>query len=74
MTLDIAVTMVLYAVIFFFAGIGWGQWWNERQIRKEQKELVKGRVTVSMPLKPEVAAATMKSLVAFIEEVDKSDW
>lgn len=65
-----AATMVLYAAIFFLAGWGWGQWWNERAIRKEQGELVKGRMNVSMPVKPEDAAATMKLLAALVEEAE----
>jgi hypothetical protein len=68
----IATTMVLYAAIFFLCGWGWGQWWNERQIRKEQRELVKGRMTVSMPVKPEDAAATMKLLAALVEEAERT--
>lgn len=66
----IAATMVLYAAIFFACGWGWGQWWNERQIRAEQGELVKGRMTVSMPIKPEDAAATMKLLASLIEQAE----
>lgn len=66
----VATTMVLYAAIFFVCGWGWGQWWNERQIRAEQGKLVKGRMNVSMPVKPEDAAATMKLLAALIEQAE----
>lgn len=70
MDLGVATTMVLYAAIFFACGWGWGQWWNERQIRAEQRELANGRMNVSMPVKPEDAAATMKMLAALIEQVE----
>lgn len=72
MELGIGATMFLFAAIFFFAGVGWGQWWNERKIRLEQGELVKGRMNVSMPVKPEDAAATMKLLASLVEEAEKN--
>lgn len=68
----IATTMVLYGAIFFLAGWGWGQWWNERALRKEQGELVKGRMNVSMPVNPEDAAETMKLLAALVEEAERN--
>ena len=61
---------IFYAVICFACGWGWGQWWNERKIRAEQGELVKGRMTVSMPVKQEDAAATMRLLAVLIEEAE----
>ena len=70
MDLGVVVAMAAYAATFFFAGAGWGQWWNERQIRAEQRELSNGRMNVSMPVKPEDAAATMKMLAELIEQAE----
>lgn len=70
MDFGIGLTMVLYAAIFFFAGAGWGQWWNERQIRTEQRDLATGRMNVSMPVKAEDSAATMRLLADLVEQAE----
>lgn len=64
--------MVFYAAVFFFCGWGWGQWWCERQIRAEQGKLMKGRITVSMPMEPEDAASTMRLLAALVDEAERT--
>lgn len=70
MSIGIGLTMALFASIFFIAGMGWGQWWNERSIRLEQGQLMKGRMNVSMPVKAEDAAATMKLLADLVEQAE----
>jgi len=57
-------------LIIFFAGWGWGQWLTERSIRIEKTAVDRGRLTVSMPMKPEDAAATMGLLKNLIEQVE----
>lgn len=66
MDLGVGTTMVLYAAIFFMAGVGWGQWWAERQLRNETK----GRMQVTMPVNPEDAATTMRLLATLVEEAE----
>ncbi|MBL8474435.1 MAG: hypothetical protein JNM98_21785 [Rhodocyclaceae bacterium] len=70
MELGVGATMVLYAAIFFLAGVGWGQWWTERQIRLANEAAVKGRMQVNMPVNPEDAAATMKLLATLVEKAE----
>jgi len=62
--------MVLYAAIFFLAGVGWGQWLSERQIRLANEAALKGRMEVNMPMNSEDAAATMKLLAALVEKAE----
>jgi hypothetical protein len=70
MGLGIGMTMVLYAAIFFLAGVGWGQWWTERQIRQANAESGKGRLQVNMPANPEDAAATLELLSVLVKEAE----
>lgn len=63
--------IVLLAFVFV-AGWGWGQWWAERTIRAEQTKMVGGRLSVSMPMKPDDAAATMGLLKDLIEQVEQA--
>ena len=55
-------TMVLYAALFFAAGCGWGQWWAERNARKERAALERGRLLVSMPINAKDAANALDML------------
>lgn len=66
MDLSVGTTMILYAAIFFGAGVGWGQWWAERQLRQETK----GRVQVTMPVNPEDAAATLEMLSLMVKKAE----
>lgn len=68
----ISISLVFYAAVFFMCGWGWGQWWNERAIRKEKRELTRGRMTVNMPVNPDDAAATMLLLASLIEEAERN--
>lgn len=70
MNAEIGLTMVLYAAIFFIAGVGWGQWWTERQIRHDNTENGKYRMQVSMPVNPEDAAMTMELLSVLVKEAE----
>ncbi len=70
MDLGIGATMILYAAIFFLAGVGWGQWWTERQIRQDNAENGKHRMQVSMPVNPEDAALTLELLSVLVKEAE----
>lgn len=70
MNTGIGLTMALYAAIFFMAGVGWGQWWTERQIRRDNTENGKHRMQVSMPVNPEDAAMTMELLSVLVKEAE----
>ena len=70
MDIGILETMILYAAIFFFAGVGWGQWWTERQIRQDNAENGKHRMQVSMPVNPEDAALTLELLSVLVKEAE----
>lgn len=61
----------LLIAVVFVGGFGWGQWWAERRIRAEQAVLVKDRVTVSMPMDPEDAAATLGLLEQLVLKVQR---
>ncbi|MGK0657626.1 MULTISPECIES: hypothetical protein [unclassified Methylococcus] len=63
--------MNLLVVIVFVAGFGWGQWWAERQIRIERASLEIGRLSVSMPMNPDDAAATFGLLKTLMEQVER---
>lgn len=63
--------VVLLLAFVFVAGWGWGQWWAERTIRAERVAQDRGRISVSMPMKPADAAATMGLLKSLIEQVER---
>lgn len=67
---DYTEVVVLLAFVFV-AGWGWGQWWAERTIRAERATQEKGRISISMPMKPDDAAATMGLLKSLIEQVEQ---
>lgn len=70
MATGIGVTLVLYAAIFFCAGVGWGRWWTERQIRQDAAATQKGRMQVTMPVTPEDAAAILHLLASLVEQAE----
>lgn len=63
--------VVVLLAFVFVAGFGWGQWWAERTIRAERAAQDNGRISVSMPMKPDDAAATMGLLKSLIEQVEQ---
>lgn len=63
--------VVVLLAIVFVAGWGWGQWWAERTIRAERAAQDNGRISVSMPMKPDDAAATMGLLKNLIDQVEQ---
>lgn len=63
--------IVVLLTFVFVAGWGWGQWWAERTIRAERASHDKGRISLSMPMKPEDAAATMGLLKSLMEQVEQ---
>lgn len=67
----IGATMIAYAAIFFAAGCGWGQWWAERVVRKERRDLEAGRIVISMPANPKDAAATLELLSSLVRDVER---
>ena len=69
MSFEISTTMIVFAAVFFFAGVGWGQWWEARKIRLENENSVKGRLFVSVPTSPDDAAAVMKLLADLMKKV-----
>ena len=70
LTMDIAATMALYAALFFGAGWGWGQWWAERCSRQEKRGLEAGRILVSMPARPDDAAASLRMLADLVSRAE----
>ena len=60
----------IVAVLWFFGGWGWGQWWAERQVRQERRALEAGRVTVSMPANADDAAAAMEMLAELVRKAE----
>ena len=67
----IAITCAV--VIIFFAGFGWGKSFAERSIMKEQADLHRGRVTVSMPMHEDQASDMLGLLRDLIREVEKEE-
>lgn len=65
------ISLGLLIAVVFMAGWGWGQWYAERAVRAERAALEKGRVSVSMPMNPDDAAATMGLLKELIEQVER---
>lgn len=65
----IAITCAV--AIIFAAGFGWGKSFAERSIRREQAELHKGRVSVSMPMRKDHASdmlGLLRDLMRAVEE------
>ncbi len=64
---------VMIAVVFA-GGFGWGQWYAEKTIRKENATLNKNRISVSMPMEPGRAAEVFGLLKQLVKHVEaKSD-
>ena len=61
------------AAIIFFSGFGWGKSFAERSIRKEQADLHKGRVVVSMPMREENASNMLGLLHSLLREVEEKE-
>ncbi|NLY16611.1 MAG: hypothetical protein GXZ05_09585 [Gammaproteobacteria bacterium] len=59
--------------VIFAAGFGWGKSFAERSIRKEQADLHRGRVAVSMPMREESAQKMLGLLRDLMREVEKED-
>lgn len=59
--------------IVFAAGVSWGFSWGYAQARKELAETQKNRLSVSMPMHAEDAAATMDLLKRLIERVESEN-
>jgi len=70
MNMNIGATMVIYAALFFLAGWGWGQWWAERNVRKERRALEVGRITVSMPARADDAADALSMLSDLVRKAE----
>jgi hypothetical protein len=68
--MDMAVTMAIYAALFFGAGWGWGQWWAERCARRDKSALDRGRLSVSMPVHPDHASETLRVLSALMKQAE----
>ena len=73
--MDIAMDIVniLILGVVFLAGIGWGQWFSERNIRLEKNWLDHGRVVVSMPMAKKKAADMMGLLKGLIDDAERLD-
>lgn len=57
--------------VIFACGFGWGKSFAERSIRKEQADLHRGRVAVSMPMREESASKMLGLLRDLMREVEK---
>ena len=69
--MSMAVTMVIYAVLFFGAGWGWGQWWAERCARRDKSVMERGRLIVSMPVHPNEASETLRTLSVLMKQAEE---
>lgn len=67
----IAITCAV--VIIFFAGFGWGKSFAERSIMKEQADLHRGRVAVSMPMHEDQASDMLGLLSNLLREVKEKE-
>lgn len=63
-------SLLTVAAFFFLAGVGWGQWWAERQIRRAAAAQAKGRLQVAMPVNPQDAAAILALLAENFKKVE----
>ena len=70
--MSMAVTMVIYAVLFFGAGWGWGQWWAERCARRDKSTMDRGRLSVSTPVNPDNASETLRVLSQLMKQAESS--
>lgn len=61
------------AAVIFACGFGWGKSFAERSIRKEQADLHKGRVAVSMPMREESASKMLGLLRDLMREVEEKE-
>lgn len=61
------------SVLMFVAGFGWGQWYAERQIRKDQNSLTRGRLAMSMPMKEENASHMLGLLKDLTEQAEREN-
>lgn len=67
------VVIAAYAAAIFFSGFGWGKFLAERSIRKEQAELHKRRVVVSMPMREENASQMLGLLRDLLREAEEKE-
>lgn len=65
------VAITCAATIIFISGFGWGKSFAERSIRKEQADLHRGRVAVSMPMREEDASNMLGLLRDLLREVEE---
>jgi predicted deacetylase len=63
-------SILAIAALFFLAGVGWGQWWAERQIRRASAAQAKGRLQVTMPVDSQDAATILAVLKETFEKVE----
>ena len=59
--------------VIFAGGFGWGKSFAERSIRKEQADLNKGRVAVSMPMHEDQASDMLGLLSNLLREVKEKE-
>ena len=67
------VAIACAVAIIFFTGFGWGNLLAEKSIRKEQADLNKGRVVVSMPMHQGQASNMLGLLRDLMREVEKEE-
>lgn len=67
------VAMACAVAVMFAVGFSWGKSFAERSIRKEQSELHRGRVVVSMPMHEDKASAMLGLLSNLLREVEKEE-
>ena len=67
------IAIVCAIFIIYVCGFGWGMAFAERSIRKEQADLNKGRVVVSMPMHEDQASDRLGLLSNLMREVEKEE-
>ena len=68
---EVIVTTIVYSALLLVCGFGWGQWWAERTVREERRELESGRIVVSAPARAEDAAASLELLAEIVRKVER---
>jgi len=59
--------------IVFISGFGWGRWYAERSIRREQTALSKNKLLISVPMHEDVASKTLGMLKNIVEQVESEN-
>lgn len=63
-------SLLIVIAITFLCGFGWGQWFSERQIRKDRHLLEANKLFISVPAKAEDAKDVLGLLRDLMDKVE----